>query len=382
MTRPFIAKQDLFEARSHGYRTCRIPAVAATGSDTVLVTAEARTGQGGDFDDSDVLLRRSIDGGKTFGSVVKMVDHRTFGNGPTHNVVMIPDKDDGPVHVLFCHDYARVFSTRSDDDGITFSEPVDITHVFDKFRGEYPWRVCATGPGHGLQLRNGRLIVPVWLSDETGTEMGAGLRGHRPSIVSLIYSDDHGATWRRGEMVCRHGDRVGRVDVVNPSESVAVELSDGRVLFNIRSESRAERRLLAISPDGVTDWDIVGFDDALLEPVCMAAILRYDWPHDNEPGRILFANPRNLENRIIPPGGHLARDRKCLTVQLSEDDGTNWRIARALEAGPAGYSDMARLRDGTILCFYECGRVEHMCDVRYLRLARFNMTWLAGEEDP
>lgn len=363
-----VEKQNLFEARKNGYWTCRIPAIAVTRNDVVLVTAEARPGRGGDYDFNDVLLRRSLDGGRTFGPSLKLIDHRAYGDGPVSNMVIIPDRSSGRVHAVFCHDYARVFSMHSDDDGDTFSSPEEITPVFATFRHDYPWRVCATGPGHGLQCRNGRMIIPVWLSDGSGTEMG-GHRGHRPSIVSLIYSDDRGLTWQRGEIVCRHGDVVDGVTVVNPSETVAVELSDGRVMVNIRSESQPHRRLVAVSRDGVSRWEVRGFDDALLEPVCMASILRLNWPQPGRPGRILFANPDTTEQTMV----RWALDRKRLTVKMSEDDGATWTVLRVLEEGPSGYSDLACLRDGTVFCFYECDIVTRMCDDRYLRLARFGL---------
>lgn len=372
MSGPFIDRQDLFEARTSGYRTYRIPGLAVTRNGVVLATTEARPGEGGDYADNDVLMRRSLDGGRTFGPAVKLVDHEDYGPGPASNFAMIPDRADGRLHAVFCHDYARAFYLHSDDDGESFSTPVEITEVFDRFHDDYPWRVCATGPGHGLQLRGGRLIVPVWMSDGSGQEFGPKHRGHRPSIVTLIYSDDHGLSWKRGEIVCRHGDVVDGVTVVNPSETIAAELADGRVMFNLRSESKAQRRLIATSPNGIGDWEMVGFDEALLEPICMASLLRYDWPDEGRAGRLLFANPANLEQTMAS----WACDRKRLTVRLSDDDGRTWPISRVLEAGPAGYSDLALLPAGTILCLYECGIVERMCDDRCLRLARFSLEWL------
>ena len=133
---------------------------------------------------------------------------------------------------------------------------------------------------------------------------------------------------------------------------------------------------LAISPDGAVHWKIVGFDQALLEPVCMASLLRYDWPAGNQPGHILFSNPDNLEQTMTT----WALDRKRLTIKLSHDDGRTWPVAKVLEPGPAGYSALARLAGGTILCLYECDQVNHMCDDRYLRLARFDRQWLEAAE--
>ena len=378
-----LDKQDLFEARTHGYHTCRIPGIAVTKEGTVLVTGEARPGRGGDYDYNDVLMRRSTDGGKTFAPFVKLVDHTDYGDGPVSNFVMIPDRETGRVHAVFCHDYARMFYTFSDDDGVTFSAPVEITATVEQFLDEYAWRVCATGPGHGLQLRNGRLIIPVWLSDSSANDFGPKHRGHRPSDVVSIYSDDHGATWQRGEFVARTGDEVDGVAVRYPSETVAVELADGSVLFNLRSESMNNRRLIATSPDGATDWQYRGFDPVVNEPVCMGSLIRHSWPADVEPGRILFANPDTLDKemrRVIDP--ELKKqphcDRKNLTVRLSEDDCATWSHSRVLEPGPAGYSDLAVLPDGTILCLYECDIVTRIHDDRYLRLARFDLDWVKG----
>ena len=71
-----------------------------------------------------------------------------------------------------------------------------------------------------------------------------------------------------------------------------------------------------------------------------------------------------------------ACDRKRVTVKLSEDDGRSWRASRVLEAGRSGYSDLAVLPDGIILCLYECGDIEHMGDTRSVALARFDLAWV------
>jgi len=372
-----LTKQDLFEARQNGYWTCRIPGMVTTKNNAVIVTTEARPGQGGDYAFNDVLMRRSTDGAKTFQPSVKIVDHVIYGDGPASNFVMIPDCDSGRVVAVFHHDYARAFTLHSNDDGATWSEPVEITDVFEQFRTDYPWRVCANGCGHGLQLRNGRMIIPVWLSDGSGSEMGKH-RGHRPSVVTLVYSDDAGGTWQRGEIVCRHGDVVDSLTVVNPSETTAVELEDGSVLFNMRSESQPRRRLVAFSPDGVSGWSGHRWDQSLLDPVCMASMARYDWAEDDQPGRILFANPDNLENELIPPGSNLAHDRKRLTVKLSRDDHATWPVSRVLEQGPSSYSDLAQLSNGTVCCIYENGIITRPNDTRHVTVARFDLDWLLG----
>ena len=90
----------------------------------------------------------------------------------------------------------------------------------------------------------------------------------------LNYSDDNGMTWERGDIVCRHDDSIQGNVLINPSETIPVQLNDSSVMLNIRSESEIDRRLIAVSPDGSSNWKIRGFDDALLEPVCMASIIK------------------------------------------------------------------------------------------------------------
>jgi sialidase-1 len=222
------------------------------------------------------------------------------------------------------------------------------------------------------------MIVPVWMSDSGGAAIGSRHRVHHPSAVSLIYSDDHGLTWTAGPVICRRGDRIDGSELNDPSETVAVERSDGSVMFNMRNDTDLHRRLVAVSPDGVHDWRVIGFDQALLEPICMGSILRYDWPSagSTTAGRILFANPDNLEHLMTPQ--QRFRDRKRLTVKVSPDDGRTWPQSRVIENGPSGYSDLGRLADGTILCLYECGQVERMFDDRYIMLASFDEAWLTG----
>ena len=369
-----MQKTDLFMARTEGYWNYRVPGILCTANGVILATVEARTGVGGDWDGNDILLRRSLDGGISWQPPQRIVAHDTYGPGPVSNFVLFADAD-GTVHALYCHAYNRVFYLASGDGGASFSPPVEVTGALNAFRAEYPWRVIATGPGHGIQLRGGRLVVPVWMSDGSGTEFGAGKLGHRPSEVATIYSDDGGTTWQCGEIFA-HSDG----QIINPSETLAVELDDGRVLCNIRSESPQNRRLISVSPDGAGQWSKPLFDEALLEPVCMGSLLRLRQPNAEGRGVYLFANPDNLENELTPPGRNLAHDRKRLSVKMSVNDCTTWPISRVLEAGPSGYSDLAEAPDGSILCIYERGMLNRMTDTASVAVARFDRAWLSAGE--
>lgn len=385
-----LEKFNLFEAGKGDYALYRIPGLVVTAKGTVLAYCEARRTGKSDWDTIDILLRRSTDGGKTWSPRVRIADVP----GPkTKNPVALAQKlanpedvtynnpvafanRDGSVQFLFCLEYCRCFSIRSDDDGLTWSPPVEITATFDKFRPEYDWKVLATGPGHGIQLKNGRLVVPVWLS--TGT----GGHAHRPSVTSTIFSDDNGKTWQRGDIAVPNTD-----EWINPNETIVVQLADGRVMLNVRSESKSHRRLVTISPDGATDWSKPRFDDTLLEPICMASIIRLTEMPASDKNRIVFANPHNLARADGKVADGKSRDRKNLSIKLSEDDGVTWPINKVLEPGMSAYSDLAVLPDGTILCLYERGRETDAAQKKptsyaLLTLARFNLNWLTDSTVP
>jgi sialidase-1 len=379
---PWLEKQDLFQAGGGGYRLYHIPGIVVTAKGTVLAWCEARK-RGGDWDAIEILLRRSTDVGKTWSAAKKLAQVQ----GPiTKNPVALVMKDvrpgdvtydnpvliaarDGTVHGLFCVEYMRCFYTRSDDDGVTWSTPVEITRAFEGFRSAYPWKVLATGPDHGIQLAQGRLIVPVWLS--TGT----GGNAHRPSVTATIYSDDQGKSWRAGEIAVPCTPQW-----INPNETVAVELADGRVMLNVRNESTAHRRLVTISKDGASGWSRPRFDPALLEPICMGGIVRFSARAAADKNRILFCNPDNLARADGKEAPGKNRDRKNLTVQLSYDEGQTWAVKKAVEPGWSAYSDIAVARDGTILCFYGRSQRPNFAGDR-LTLARFSIEWLTDGKD-
>ncbi|HBJ84526.1 MAG TPA: exo-alpha-sialidase, partial [Verrucomicrobiales bacterium] len=189
-------------------------------------------------------------------------------------------------------------------------------------------------------------------------------------VTATIFSDDQGKTWKAGEIAVPCTD-----EWINPNETVAIELNDGSVMLNVRSESKAHRRLITVSKDGATGWSTPMFDDALLEPICMGGIVRYNHGDQN---LILFSNPHNLEGgRGGKPEPGKSRDRRNVSVKISRDEGRTWPENKLLEDGPSMYSDIAVTQSGTILCFYGRGTKPGFAGAG-LTLARFNLEWLTS----
>ena len=372
-TPPFLEEQSLFVEQGDGIALYRIPGIVVTAKGTALAYCEARKFTGGDRGESEIHLRRSTDGGKTWEKPVQVAHHgpRVHPRNP-HFPAISMDKDhggpddqtvnnpvaiagkDGIVHMVYCVEYMKAFYIRSDDDGLTWSKPVEITEVFEKLRPKYDWQVIATGPGHGIQLRSGRLLAPFWMNSYAPSSM----RGH----ASTIYSDDNGKTWQVGDVA------------LGANETIAVELSDGRVMLSSRNGKKERRRLMTFGPDGATGWSQPVFAQEILEPGCMAGLASHPGTKETPGPVLLHSNPHttDLEKQA----------RENVSVSASFDDGQTWPVRRLLKPGPSAYSDLAVLPDGTILCFYESGDpipvVKRKREWAYssLKVARFNLSWL------
>ncbi|MBM3815081.1 MAG: exo-alpha-sialidase [Acidimicrobiia bacterium] len=371
---PGMDKIDVFQAGDDGYTAYRIPGIVVTSKGTLIAYAEARKKSFRDWGAIDIAVRRSTDGGSTWSKTsfpgrldVQLAQNPVNvrekiaepGDITYNNAVGIASRD-GSVHLVYCVEYMRAFYIRSGDDGLTWSRPVEITGAFESFRKVIDWKVLAAGPGHGIQTRRGRLIVPVWLS------LGEGSNAHGGGTSSsVIYSDDQGRTWRAGDIAFPQsaGEQLG-------GEPIAVELPDGRVMINARNSGKANRRIVSISKDGAHQWSKPYFDPALLEPLCMGSLARH-------PNGILFSNPHNLERSDGPAEPGARRDRKNVSVQLSRDGGKTWPVRRSIEPGWSGYSDLAVGPDGRIYCFYEHGdpAASRFRPV-VLKVARFDLAWL------
>lgn len=350
-----MTQAPLFTAGTEGYHTFRIPALLPTRQGTLLAFAEGRKRGGGDSGRIDLVLKRSNDGGRTWGPLQVVW---TDGENTCGNPCPVVEQETGVVHLLMTHNPGEdregqinagtskgtrtVWVTTSRDDGKTWATPCEITPTT---KGK-DWRWYATGPGIGIQLQKGphrgRLVVPC---DHNAPD-GKGSRSH------AIYSDDRGKKWRLGETVPKTG----------MNECQAAELSDGRVMLNMRgSDKRRNMRGVALSSDGGVTWPELRDDRTLVEPVCQASLLGGIF--DGGPA-LFFSNPAD------------AQLRRNMTVRVSRDDGKTWPLSRVLYEGPSAYSSLATLVPGAeFACLYERG-----ADRPYetITLARFDAAWLRG----
>lgn len=331
-------RTDVFRSGEDGYAAFRIPALVRAADGALLAFAEARRNGTADKGDIDLVLRRSTDGGRTWGELIVVWDdgENTCGNPApvvlrgSGRIVMLACWNRGEDHEREIEagravDTRRVFALSSDDHGLTWSRPEEITSSVK--RSEWTW--YATGPCHAIQKaeapHKGRIIVPA-------NHKRVERDGSIASNSHLLYSDDGGATWH-----------IGAVSQPGGNESSAVELSNGDLLLNMRHYVRTDSlRLCAVSSDGGASWVRTWEERQLLEPRCQGSILNYA-PAGEKPARtLLFSNPRSLR-------------RENLTIGVSLDDGRTWSRFVTVRPGRAAYSDLVRMEDGSVGVLYENG---------------------------
>lgn len=352
--RPFIRQSAVYKAKDGGYFVHRIPALLATGKGTLLAFCEARSGSASDSAPTNLVLRRSLDNGKTWTPAQEVVHFPGFTAG---NPTAVEDRTTGVIWLLLTANPAgltekeieqgspkgerTVWITHSSDEGAHWTAAKEITSSVKNPN----WTWYATGPGNGIQLVDGRLVVPC----------DHKVAGTHAMYSHVIYSDDHGKTWK-----------IGGSAGPETNESAVVQLADGSLLLNMRSYAGKHHRAIALSHDGGLTWSSVRLDSTLIEPVCQASMIRYKLARETGKNRLLFSNPADTARR----------DR--MTVRLSNDEAKTWPVARMVYAGPSAYSSLAILQDGTIGLLYERGKANAYEEIEF---ARFNLRWLAHGAD-
>ncbi len=335
-----IQQIDVYVGGEGGYHTYRIPSVILTSRGRLLAFAEARRETGADSGDIDLVLKRSRDGGRSWSAMQVVGDNgpNTFGNP-----CPVVDRSTGTIWLLSTQNAGSdkeaaivdgtskgtrtVWVMKSADDGETWSAPREITTQVK----HADWTWYATGPGVGIQTRSGRLVIPANHS-EAGTKVS---RSH------LFYSDDRGVTWK-----------LGGVSDPGTNESQVAELSDGRLMLNMRNHppKPVNYRMIATSKDEGLTLSTAVPDSVLIEPPAQASLVSVppaspassasSASNDGRTGWLLFANPA-------------AATRTRMTVRLSRDDGRTWTAGRVVNEGPSAYSSLVVMPDGMVGLLYE-----------------------------
>lgn len=347
----------VFQAGAFGYNSFRIPAITRAANGDLLAFAEGRKNSSSDTGNIDLVLRRSADGGQTWGALQVVGDDgsNTFGNP-----MPVLDANTGRLVLLTTHNIGTDSQTTiqngtsagtrtawvqtSDDNGATWTAAREITSSVK----DPTWRWYATGPGHAIQLTRGpnagRLLAAV--DENSPTQSGA----------LSIYSDDGGQTWQRGATVVSSG-------TTNLGESVEVELTDGRVQLNSRNRGGTTRsRTIAYSSDSGVTFGAKSQAATLIDPTVQGSILRFSAiDQGGVKNRILFSNPADASSRVN------------MTVRSSFDETATWNAGKRIYAGPSAYSDLVAYGAGRAGVLYENGAISPYEKITF---AAWNDGWL------
>ena len=305
---------ELFVSGQENYLSYRIPALICARNGTVLAFSEGRKEIGQDGGPTDIVLKRSpgnaskwtppempMNGGRgrhnTMIWLPEQVVFRSRNGEAWMNPVPVIDQANGTIFVLanfYSQPYkdanAPIWLVKSTDEGANWSDPVEITLGTGKHE---------IGPGAGIQLQSGRLVVQVY--------------------DGIIYSDDHGQTWKQG------GAAPGDFN-----ETQVVELVDGSLLFSRR---KTPNRVFLYSQDVGQTWSQPVPQPDLPDPDCQGSMIRFTREDQGyTKNRLLFANP---VSGAIAAGSVESdpRGRFNVTVRMSYDEGKTWPVERRILTG-------------------------------------------------
>lgn len=347
-----ISNTDVFINGADGYSWYRVPAIEVTQKGNLLAFSEGNVHGAGECGDTgadvDLVYRRSIDNGQTWSKLRVIEDPGAYW--AASNPETLVDRFTGRIWLFYLRckpgattyrarpgtDDAQFLARTSDDDGITWSAPIDLTKISRDFKDQH-WGISVPGPGNTIQLRSGRLLVPVWK--------------YAPFKNFAIYSDDHGKSWHRSAEV--PGSEQG-------DESGLIELADGRILMDIRQNDATNpmspARYRSISSDGGATWSPYEKGPLIVTPVACAIARFSSVAAGDDKNRILWTGPRGPERRTN------------LVMRVSYDEGQTFTNEHLIGEGRAVYSDISILKDKSIGVFWEHGN--------YMVFSRFGLDFL------
>lgn len=348
-----VTQTVLFNKGDAGYGCYRIPAIVRTKAGTLLAFAEARRNWCGDSQEIDLMMRRSVDNGRTWSApqiVLSGTDSDPNAVATRGNPAPIVDYVTGRIVLLTTMDPGTSTRPRtpyvqvSDDDGRTWSKARNIGDQID----DPKWGWYATGPVHGIQLtrgaHTGRLVAGTNYDNGAGGQAG-----------QLVYSDDHGETWHKGATDVRTDGPV-------PQEISVVEKVDGGIYAGARNNagSSGASRMFAVSNDGAQTFAArFATIPGLTTPVVQGSLQRLRAVDQGDKyNRILFAAPADPDRR------------RYMTIRSSFDEGKTWQSVdqgTRITSDWSGYSDMAILSTGEIGLLYEGGSVDARDQIRFAR---------------
>lgn len=323
MQLPVGQRVNVFNKGESGYFCLKIPYVLTTANGTILAFSEARTGGCGDYDPTTLVVKRSVDGGGSWGPLGKLYEGHLQHPTVVGNAAPVQVSSTGRILVPFCMNNSRVFITHSDDDGLTWVPPAEITSTASRSG----WNWVGLGPPGAIELQpSGRIVIPAYHGPHHWDD---GTITH----CHIVYSDDKGSTWNIGAVFDNTTDKF------LSNEAQAVQLRNGSVLLNARGLGLV--RCQAISDDGGLTFTPMRAVDAMPQPM------------DGVEGSIVMHPPTGYLFFTNTHEGNWLGLRYNLTLQVSKDSGATWEPLVVIDRGECAYSALTVSPSGDVGLLYE-----------------------------
>jgi len=348
----------VFTSGTEGHKSYRIPAIIGLKNKELLAFAEGRVNNSGDFGDINIVMKRSADKGKTWSPVTILVNYASLQAGNPAPVVdmLDPEHPQGVVYLFYNtgnnhegevrkgNGLREVWYIKSTDQGKSWSEAVNITLQAHRpfqptanpaYQFKEDWRTYANTPGHAFQFQHGVYKGRIFVA--ANHTAGDPQPQYRDCNAHGFYSDDHGKTFILST----------NVDIPGSNETMAAELSNGRMMMSIRNQrGDIRQRILAYSSNGGASWDTAYFDASLPDPVCQGSIITLGY----KKGKAIIASCNAADEK----------KRDNLTLRISYDEGKTWKKSIVIDKSAdekkrdwAAYSDLVVIDKKTVGVYYE-----------------------------
>lgn len=379
----------VFGAQGDGYAAFVSPTVIRTSDGTLVAFAQASKNELDGLQPSDIVMKRSTDGGVTWSALTKLA---STGKNTLTNPTAIYAPDKNRIVLLFQQvpeigadgkpkntgvGFMQTYSCISSDNGKTWSTPTDITQQVKQPRVPS----YGSGPGVGICVKggtnNGRLIVPFYSNSSAYW------------FNYLVYSDDSGDSWKVARGNSAYGINESQIVQISHDEFL-INASSYRVKddnnfyapsgwnpYNYENITRNRAQLTVRMVDSVAVWSSPKVMVEQHDPTCQGSLIRFNPPQQGGDSILLMSNPASQHSwsATKEPYSSIQPMRVNGSVKISFDNGKTWPLSNRI------FGDRFTAFQNSVLVRLDGEKIGCIFDNnRNIQFAIFDINWLKGEK--
>ena len=323
-------KVPVFVSGKEGYASFRIPSIIQLPNKKIIAFAEGRVNGAGDFGHVNIVMKTSIDGGKSWTALEKIISFGILQAGNAAPVVDLldPQYPQGKIFLFYNtgnvnesqlrqgKGIREVWYISSVDNGESWTVPVNITSQVHfpngtidgrVYQNKEDWRTYANTPGHATQCMEGKYKGRIFIA--SNHSVGAPKSNFKDYFSHGYFTDDHGESFSISNSL----------DLEGSNEATAAFISNDRLILNARNQQgNIKTRITAFSNDGGVHFEKAFYENQLPDPICEGAILNVG----KRKGQTILA--------FVNATDTLYRNNLCL--HISKDEGVRWSKKIVIES--------------------------------------------------